>query len=118
MIYHIMTVDQPRHLQPAAFLVLLALAGGDRHGYGIRLDVRNLDPHFELGPATLYTTIQRLLDSGWITEVSGPETGERRRRYYRLTKDGNSVLQSEMQRIETMVRKWKSLRPRGAEGAL
>ncbi len=105
-------------LQPAAFLVLLALSGGDRHGYGIKLDVRKLDPAFELGPATLYTTIQRLLEAGWIQEVSGPESGERRRRYYRISEEGNSVLQSELQRMESMVRKWKSMRLGDAEAAL
>ena len=102
-------------LQPATFLVLLALTGGDRHGYGIMQDIRKLDPEFELGPATLYTTIQRLLDGGWIKEVSGPESGERRRRYYRITREGNSVLQSELQRMESMVRKSKSMRLRRAE---
>ena len=102
-------------LQPATFLVLLALASGDRHGYGIMQDVRKLDPTFELGPATLYTTIQRLLEGGWIKEVSGPESGERRRRYYRITKDGNSELQAELLRMESMVRKGKAIRLRGAE---
>jgi DNA-binding PadR family transcriptional regulator len=105
-------------LQPATFLVLLALTSGDRHGYGIRQDVRKLDPAFELGPATLYTTIQRLLEGGWIKEVSGPESGERRRRYYRITREGNSVLDSELQRMESMVRKGKSMRLRRAEAAL
>jgi DNA-binding PadR family transcriptional regulator len=105
-------------LQPATFLVLLALTSGDRHGYGIRQDVRKLDPAFELGPATLYTTIQRLLEGGWIEEVPGPESGERRRRYYRITKEGNGVLQTELLRMESMVRKSKSMRLRGAEAAL
>lgn len=102
-------------LQPATFLVLLALSASDRHGYGIMLDVRKLDPTFELGPATLYTTIQRLLESGWIKEVSGPESGERRRRYYRLTGDGNSALRAELQRMESMLRKSKAMRLRKAE---
>ena len=105
-------------LQPATFLVLLALTGGDRHGYGIMQDVRKLDSAFELGPATLYTTIQRLLEGGWIKEVSGPESGERRRRYYRISREGNSVLNAELQRMESMVRKSKSMRLRGAEAAL
>jgi len=111
-------MEKPGPLQPATFLVLLALTGGDRHGYGIRQDVRGLDPDFELGPATLYTTIQRLLENGWIKEVSGPETGERRRRYYRITHSGNAALQAETERMQSMLRKWKSMRLRGAEGAV
>lgn len=111
-------MEKTAPLQPATFLVLLALASGDRHGYGIRQDVRQLDPAFELGPATLYTTIQRLLEGGWIEEVAGPETGERRRRYYRITNEGGSVLHAELQRMEAMVRKGKSVRLRGVEAAL
>src|SRR5579872_6202909 len=111
-------MDKPGPLPPATFLVLLALTGGDRHGYGIMQDVRKLDPAFELGPATLYTTIQRLLEGGSIKEVSGPESGERRRRYYRITKDGNSALQAELRRMESMVRKGKAMRLRGAEVTL
>ena len=108
-------MEKPSPLQPAAFLVLLALSAGDRHGYGIRQDIRKLDPDFELGPATLYTTIQRLLETGWIGEVSGPDTGERRRRYYRITRAGDSALQAELRRMESMVRKSKSMRLRRAE---
>ena len=111
-------MDKILPLQPATFLVLLALARGDRHGYGIRQDVRQIDSTFELGPATLYTTIQRLLEGSWIQEVDGPETGERRRRYYRITSEGLSILQAELQRMEAMVRKGKSLRLRRAEAAL
>jgi PadR family transcriptional regulator, regulatory protein PadR len=104
-------------LQPAALLVLLVLDSGDRHGYGIMQDIRKLDPTFELGPATLYTTIQRLLDGAWIKEVSGPESGERRRRYYRITREGSSALRSELRRMESLVRKSKSMRLRRAEAA-
>jgi DNA-binding PadR family transcriptional regulator len=102
-------------LQPATFLVLFALANGDRHGYGIMQDVRKLDPDFELGPATLYTTIQRLLEGGWIKEVSGAESGERRKRYYRITGEGDSALRAELRRMETMVRKSRSMGLRRAE---
>lgn len=101
-------------LPPATLLVLLALSGSDRHGYGIRQDIHKIDPGFELGPATLYTTIQRLLEGGWIREVSGPETGERRRRYYRITHEGGTALDAELKRMESMLRKSKALRLRPA----
>lgn len=105
-------MEKAAPLPPATLLVLLALSSGDRHGYGIRQDIHEIDPAFELGPATLYTTIQRLLEGGWIREVSGPETGERRRRYYRITKDGDIALATELRRMESMLRKSKSLRLR------
>ena len=108
-------MEKPGPLQPATFLVLLVLAGGDRHGYGIRQDVRDFDPDFELGPATLYTTIQRLLESRWIREVPAPAGADSRRRYYRVTREGNSVLNLELERMESMVRKSKAMRLRSAE---
>jgi DNA-binding PadR family transcriptional regulator len=100
-------------MAPATFLILFALAGGDKHGYAIMQEARELsEGGFQMGPATLYTTIQRLLESGWINEVSGPKEADSRRRYYRLTGEGDSVLRAEIARMETLVRKSKALRLR------
>jgi DNA-binding PadR family transcriptional regulator len=112
MIYHQQTMprsDQP--IPPATFFILFALASGDKHGYAIMQEARKLsDNRFQMGPATLYTTVQRLLDSRWIEEVRGPEDGDPRRRYYRLTKQGKSALHHETERMEALVRKSKALR--------
>jgi DNA-binding PadR family transcriptional regulator len=106
-------------LAPAAFLILFALAGGDKHGYAIMHEAREIaEGGFQMGPATLYTTIQRLLDSTWIKEVRAPEGSDSRRRYYRLTPAGKSTLNSELERMEMMVRKSKAMRLRRAESAL
>ena len=106
--------DQP--LPPATFFILFALATGDKHGYGIMQEARKLSENrFALGPATLYTTVQRLLQSEWIEEVPGPADHDPRRRYYRLTKLGQSALHNEMDRMEALVRKSKSLKLRPAE---
>src|SRR6266851_5162917 len=92
-------------LPPAAFLILFALASGDKHGYAIMRETRTIsEGGFEIGPATLYTTIQRLLESRWIEEVEGPKTSDSRRRYYSLTKQGNLALRAELRRMEAMVR--------------
>ncbi len=105
-------------LAPAAFLILFALAGGAKHGYAIMQEARKIsDDGFKMGPATLYTTIQRLLESGWIKEVPGPRDSDSRRRYYRLTGDGNGVLDQELARMEALVRKSKTMRLRSAESA-
>ena len=102
--------DQP--LPPATFFILFALASGDKHGYAIMQEARKLsDNRFQMGPATLYTTVQRLVDSRWIEEVRGPEDGDPRRRYYRLTRQGKSALYHETERMEALVRKSKALRP-------
>jgi len=103
--------NQP--LAPAAFYILFALASGEKHGYAIMREAREAsDNGFDLGPATLYTTIQRLLDSGWIEETKGPEGSDSRRRYYGLTKSGNTTLQTELQRMEAIVRRSKALKLR------
>jgi DNA-binding PadR family transcriptional regulator len=103
-------------LQPATFFILFALATGEKHGYGIMQEARKLSENrFTLGPATLYTTVQRLLESEWIEEAPGPAGHDPRRRYYRLTKQGRTALHNEMDRMEAIVRKSKALRLRGAE---
>ena len=91
-------------LAPAAFLILFALTDGAKHGYAIMQETRKIsDDGFRMGPATLYTTIQRLLDSGWIKEVSGPENSDSRRRYYRLTESGRALAIAEAERMERLV---------------
>ena len=111
-----MEPEQP--LAPAAFLILFALASGDKHGYAIMQEARELsDNAIAIGPATLYTTIQRLLDSDRIREVDGPDSGDSRRRYYRLTAAGKAALNSEIARMEALVRKSKAMRIRTAESS-
>jgi DNA-binding PadR family transcriptional regulator len=105
-----MAVSDPP-IPPATFWILFALATGDKHGYAIMRETRKLsDDQFEMGPATLYTSIQRLIESCWIEEVAGPEDGDPRRRYYRLAKPGKSALHGEMKRMDALVRKSKALR--------
>ena len=106
-------------LPPASFFVLFALSEGDKHGYAIMQDARRLsDGSFRMGPATLYTTIQRLLEAGWIEEVPGPAESDSRRRYYRLTDDGTAALDGELKRMESVVRKSKAMRLRQGESAI
>ena len=105
-------------LTRAGFLILLALGNGENHGYALMREARSLsDGTFHIGPATLYTTIQRLLASGWIREVPGPQDGDSRRRYYALTTDGRVTLRLELNRMETMVRKSKAMRLHSVESA-
>lgn len=111
-------MSQPNSpLPPATFFILFALASGDKHGYAIMKETRKLsDEQFQMGPATLYTTIQRLLESGWIEEVKGAED-EGRRRYYHLTAEGQSAFHLELGRMEAVVRKSKLMRLRPMESA-
>ena len=93
-------------LTPAVFHILLSLAGGERHGYGILKEVlRQTDGAVRLGPGTIYGTLQRLMESGWVEESDGPSTAvDERRRHYRLTRDGRQALEAEVGRMEGLVR--------------
>ncbi len=95
-------------LTPVALNVLLALADGERHGYGIMLEVRErTGGRVRLGPGTLYGAIKRLKEGG-VIEGSGERPGEapndERRRYYRLTGFGGEVLAAEVERLDGLVR--------------
>lgn len=84
----------------------MALAGEDRHGYGIMREVvRQSDGHCRLGPGTLYDNLKRLLDKGLVAEsAKAADNDDPRRRYYRLTNLGRQVLAAEIARLEEMFR--------------
>lgn len=92
-------------LTPAAFHILLALADGEKHGYGIMQEVAAIsDGQIKLGPGTLYGTIKRMLADDWIEESDErPELDDERRRYYRLTDFGGKVVRAEAQRLSRLV---------------
>ncbi|HEY5902260.1 MAG TPA: PadR family transcriptional regulator, partial [Anaerolineales bacterium] len=82
--------EQLLPLTPAVFNILLALADGEKHGYGIMLEVEaNTKGQVIMGPGTLYGSIKRMLQADLIEESDervDPEMDDpRRRSYYRLT---------------------------------
>ncbi len=95
-------------LTPSVFFILLALAGGEKHGYAIMRNVSELSENrFRMGAGTLYTTIQRLLEMELIEETECPgaqSDHEERRRYYKLTRGGKLALEAELDRMECVVR--------------
>jgi DNA-binding PadR family transcriptional regulator len=94
-------------LPSAAFQILLALAGEDLHGYAIMRQVEEQSQgRVRLGPGTIYSSIQTLLEERLIEEVDGAagESGDERRRYYRLTTAGRKVACSEADRMAGLLR--------------
>lgn len=95
-------------LKPNWFHVLLSLANEDQHGYGIMLEVLSrTNGKIRLWPATLYGTLERLLDADLIVEAKrrpSADGDDARRRYYRLTALGRRVLAAESMRLEDLVR--------------
>lgn len=101
----------PESLLPltlAAFHILLALIGGEKHGYGIMQETaRSSDGKVNLGPGTLYRSIRRLQSDGLIEESDErpvPELDDERRHYYRLTPFGLRVARAEAERLAALVR--------------
>jgi DNA-binding PadR family transcriptional regulator len=92
-------------LTPAVFYILFALAEGEKHGYAIMKEAESASGgQFTMGPATLYSTLQRLLELGLIEETSTSSDSERRRRCYRLSRSGRQVFEAELNRMESLVR--------------
>jgi DNA-binding PadR family transcriptional regulator len=101
---------------PAAFLplhnnwfhILLSLVGAEQHGYGIMQEVlARTNGTVRLWPATLYGSLKRLIGDGLIEESDErpvAELDDARRRYYRLTRLGQAVLELECERLQQMVR--------------
>ena len=89
-------------LSPAVFAILLALAGGEKHGYAIRKEARTAEGGgVAMGPGTLYGTLDRLMRDGLVAE-SGMSDDERRR-YYKLTGLGQTALAAEVGRLRAAV---------------
>jgi DNA-binding PadR family transcriptional regulator len=94
-------------LSPAVTHILLALAGGERHGYDIMQQVEALTGgRTRMGPGTLYGSIKRMLRDGLIAETGerpDPDLDDSRRRYYELTGFGRRVLVAESGRLARLV---------------
>ena len=95
-------------LPSAAFQILLSLADEDLHGYAIMRQVEEqTGGRMRLGPGTLSSSIQALLEEGCIEELdsSGDATAaEERRRYYRLTAGGRKLARTEAERLADLLR--------------
>jgi DNA-binding PadR family transcriptional regulator len=95
-------------LPSAAFQIMLALAGEDLHGYGIMRQVaEQTGGRVRLGPGTLYSSIQNLLEAELIEEIDAPEENQsesERRRYYRLSTAGRKLARSEAERLAEILK--------------
>src|SRR5713101_7114068 len=93
-------------LSPATLHILLALAGEDRHGYGIMQEVaRQSEGQYKLGPGTLYDNLEKLMNRAIVDEVQRRlANDDPRRRYYTLTGLGRRILSADIARLEGVVR--------------
>lgn len=90
-------------LSPRDFLILLALAEGPLHGYGILGAVRDrVGDEVGLDPANLYRSLKRLRRDGIVDEADRPQDPDaplEQRRYFELTELGRAVVAAEAARL-------------------
>src|SRR5690242_18066995 len=98
--------NTPSDLLPGTLelLILKALVGGPRHGYGIVEHLRLAsDDILTVGESALYPALQRILLNGWAKAEWGASENNRRARFYTLTAAGRKQLAAERAEFERMV---------------
>jgi len=88
----------------AELLILSLLEARQRHGYEIRklIETRS-DGILTFNAASLYPLLYRLEKRGWIEGKWVEKAGERRRRFYRMTREGRQVLTAQRSIWESFV---------------
>jgi transcriptional regulator len=98
------SIDREWKKGSAELLLLSLLEGVPRHGYEIsKLIEQRSEGALRFHVASLYPMLYRLEKRGWIQGRWVEKAGQRRRRYYRLTVKGRTVLASQLQGWQTFV---------------
>lgn len=80
-------------------LILKSLALQEMHGLGIAKRVEQITRGtFQVKPGSLFPSLYRMEEEGWVTSTWGASENRRRAKYYRLTKSGRRQLESETAR--------------------
>ena len=86
------------------YYILLCLAKGANHGYGIMQMTDKLSGgDVTIGSGTMYGATGNMMKKGWIREILSDEPGVERRRLYQLTEDGREALRGEIARLRRML---------------
>ncbi|HYB94506.1 MAG TPA: helix-turn-helix transcriptional regulator [Vicinamibacterales bacterium] len=98
-------VDRFLPLKPFVLDVLLELAEGKRHGWGLIRHIQQHDGGGRILPANFYRTLRALRDDGLIEETAGDAEADpaERRQYFSLTTLGAKVARAEVKRLEALV---------------
>lgn len=100
--------------------ILMALLAGDSHGYGVIKAVRESETSGgSLRTGTFYSALRRLQEEKLVAEVEPPEGSyaDERRRYYRVSELGRRVVEAEIQRLEALVRRARTVLVAAGRGA-
>ncbi len=99
-------IDKFLPLRPVEFHILLSVAAGERHGYGIIQDIEARGEASVPDVGTMYRALARLAEAGWIetsTRRPAPDRDDERRNYYRITTAGLRVARAEARRLGGLV---------------
>jgi DNA-binding PadR family transcriptional regulator len=99
-------------LKPIPLHILLTLADGDSHGYGIMQSIRaRTNGSVAVQTASFYRHLGQLIDEAWVAEAPGRREGDdpRRGTYYRITARGRQVLAEEKRRLTDLVAQMKKI---------
>src|SRR4051812_11208133 len=83
-------------------LILKTLArNGELHGYEIANSIQQISEEvLQVEEGSLYPALQRMLLKGWVTAEWGVTAGNRRARYYKLTRAGRRQLETETSQFQ------------------
>ena len=86
------------------YYILLCLAKGANHGYGIMQMTEKLSGgDVKIGSGTMYGATGNMMKKGWIREIISDEAGLERRRLYQLTDAGRAAHRAEIARLRRML---------------
>jgi transcriptional regulator len=85
-----------------SMLILKTLArGGEMHGFEIATAIERISENvLQVEEGSLYPALQRMLLKGWVTAEWAVTAGNRRARYYKLTKSGRKQLEAELSQFQ------------------
>lgn len=101
------TTDDHLTLRPVEFHILLSLAAGERHGYGIIKDIQERGDASVPDVGTMYRALARMVDADLIEAAArrpAPDASDERRNYYRITETGRRVATAQARRLEALTR--------------
>ena len=99
-------IEKSLPLRPVEFHILLSLAAGERHGYGIIQDIEARGEAQVPDVGTMYRALARMVEAGWIEASArqvAPDSGDERRNYYRMTTAGRRIGRAEAQRMAALM---------------
>ncbi len=73
-------------------IILKLLVEKDKYGYEISKSISTaVNGEYELNEATMYSSLKRLEQNGYVKSYWGDETQGGRRKYYKITNDGKKI---------------------------